>query len=38
MRRVHLLLSAAYIRIVMDIPRTNDTHILRTLGGGLYKL
>ena len=32
MRRVQLLLSAAYIRIVMDIPRTNDHHILATLG------
>ena len=32
MRRVHMLLSAAYIRVMMDIPRTNDQHILRTLG------
>ena len=32
MRRVHLLVSAAYIRIVMDIPRVNDARILRTLG------
>jgi|AntAceMinimDraft_5_1070358.scaffolds.fasta_scaffold08585_1 hypothetical protein len=32
MRRVHLLLSASYVRVVMDIPRPNDLHILRTLG------
>jgi hypothetical protein len=31
-RRVHVLLSSSYVRVMMDVPRAQDEHLLRHLG------
>ena len=30
--RMHVLLSSAYVRVMMDVPRAHDEHLLRHLG------